>query len=122
MAKILVVDDEGQAVKLMKTELERWDYHVITATNGPEALELVDAEQPHLMLLDIRMPGQSGIEILREAKARDPELSVIMVTAVTEKNVAKAALESGADDYVTKPINLDYLQTTIMVELTTRSN
>jgi DNA-binding response OmpR family regulator len=67
------------------------------------------------------MPGQNGIEILREAKAKDPELSVIMVTAVAEKNIARVALESGADDYVTKPIDLDYLQTTILVGLTTRS-
>jgi CheY-like chemotaxis protein len=74
------------------------------------------------LLLDIRMPGQNGIEVLREAKAKDPELSVIMVTAVAEKNIAKAALESGANDYVTKPIDLDYLQTTILVELTTRLN
>ena len=122
MAKILVVDDEVQAVNFLKKELERWDHHVITAQNGPEALELIDAEQPNLMLLDIRMPGQNGIEVLREAKAKDPELSVIMVTAVAEKNIAKAALESGADDYVTKPIDLDYLQTTILVELTTRLN
>ena len=122
MAKILVVDDEVMAVNLLKKELERWDHHVITARNGPEALELIDAEQPSLMLLDIRMPGQNGIEVLREAKAKDPELSVIMVTAVAEKNIAKAALESGANDYVTKPIDLDYLQTTILVELTTRLN
>ncbi len=122
MAKILVVDDEVQAVNFLKEELKRWDHHVITARNGPEALALIDTEQPNLMLLDIRMPGQNGIEVLREAKAKDPELSVIMVTAVTEKNIAKAALESGADDYVTKPIDLDYLQTTILVELTTRMN
>ncbi len=120
MAKILVVDDEVQAVNFLKEELKRWDHHVITARNGPEALALIDTEQPNLMLMDIRMPGQNGIEVLREAKAKDPELSVIMVTAVTEKNIAKAALESGADDYVTKPIDLDYLQTTILVELTTR--
>ena len=122
MAKILVVDDEVQAVNFLKEELKRWDHHVITARNGPEALALIDTEQPNLMLLDIRMPGQNGIEVLREAKAKDPELNVIMVTAVTEKNIAKAALESGADDYVTKPIDLDYLQTTILVELTTRLN
>jgi CheY-like chemotaxis protein len=122
MQKILVVDDEVRAVKFLKEELERWDYEVYTATNGQDALNLLASKEPHLMLLDIHMPGLNGVEVVRKAKSLNPALSVIMVTAVAEKDVAREALEAGADDYVTKPIDLDYLQTTIMVELSTRVN
>jgi len=122
MQKILVVDDEVRAVKFLKEELERWNYEVCTATNGQDALKLLTSEGPHLMLLDIHMPGLNGVEVVRKAKRLNPALSIIMVTAVAEKEVAREALEAGADDYVTKPIDLDYLQTTIMVELSTRVN
>lgn len=122
MARILVVDDEVRAVSFLKDELERWNYEVLVATSGSEALQIVESHRPHLMLLDIRMPGLNGIEVLRRAKDVDPSLSVIMVTAVAEQAIAKEALQAGADDYVTKPIDLNYLETTILVELTARSD
>ncbi|MBI2881030.1 MAG: response regulator [Candidatus Tectomicrobia bacterium] len=122
MSRILVVDDEVRAVSFLKDELERWNYEVLVATSGSEALQIVESHRPHLMLLDIRMPGLNGIEVLRRAKDVDPSLSVIMVTAVAEQAIAKEALQAGADDYVTKPIDLNYLETTILVELTARSD
>ena len=69
------------------------------------------------MLLDIRMPGKDGLETLRELKALDPEASIIMVTAVHVEDIAKQAMAGGAFDYITKPIDPDYLELSLMTKL-----
>ncbi|MFC1491580.1 response regulator [Nitrospinota bacterium] len=117
MAKILVVDDEQDLLDFMKPALEKKGYEVETASSGEEALEKVKEHRPHLMLLDIRMPGMGGIETLKQAKEIDPRLGVIMVTAVHDEEVAKRAMEFGAHDYVTKPIDFNYLNLTVMTKI-----
>ena len=113
MTRILVVDDEPHLCEFLKEDLSQRSYDVITAESGKEALEKVKIDRPHVMLLDIRMPNMNGIEVLKKAKALDPALAVIMVTALHDEEVAKRAMAAGADDYVTKPINLDYLYTSL---------
>ena len=117
MTRILVVDDEPYVCEFLKKDLSQRSYDVITANSGKEALEKVKKDRPHVMLLDIRMPGLNGIEVLKKAKALDPALAIIMVTAIHDEEIAKRAMAEGADDYVTKPMNLDYLYTSLAVKV-----
>ena len=106
-AKILIVDDEPFNVDLLEQQLDDQGYETCIATNGAEALQVLEKEKPDLMLLDWMMPGMSGIDVLGKLRASDEwnNLPVIMLTArgTTEDKVE--GLDAGADDYVTKPID-----------------
>ena len=117
MARILIVDDEEEVLVLLSKELRDRDYEVDTALSGEEALEKIKENRPHLMLLDIRMPGMDGVETLKKAKEIDPRLAVVMVTAVAEEDIAKDAIKMGAHDYITKPIDLNYLNLVVMTKI-----
>ena len=106
-AKILVVDDTPQNVKLLADLLTVKGYAVVTAASGPEALKEVEAERPDLVLLDVMMPGMSGYEVCRKIR-EDPAtgiLPVVMVTSLDPAGERIKGLEAGADDFLTKPIN-----------------
>ena len=120
MSKILVVDDEVKACKLLKRFLELKGYEVIVSNNGEDAIEKVKNEKPDAILLDIRMPGMNGTEVLKRVREFDKDIGIIMVTAVKEESVGKAALMLGADEYMTKPIDFNYLETSILVDLVMR--
>ncbi len=120
MSKILIVDDEVWACDAVKKFMEEKGHNVITSFCGEDALEKVKNEIPDIILLDIRMPGIDGMEVLRRVRQFDEKVGIIMVTAVKDEGEAKAAIEKGADDYVTKPIDLNYLETTVLVDLTMR--
>jgi len=117
MGKILVVDDEIEVVRVLKDFLTAKGYDVYTALNGARALELVNEVKPDIVLLDIIMPGMGGIDTLKEIKKIDPSTAVIMVTAVIDEELANRAVKLGAFDYITKPINIDYLETCVMVKM-----
>lgn len=105
--RILVVDDEPFNIDLLEQQLEEQGYQTITATNGHEALEVLAADKPDLVLLDWMMPGLDGIAVLQRMRA-DPAWSrmpVIMMTARTTTEDKVQGLDAGADDYVTKPID-----------------
>ncbi|MDA2917007.1 response regulator [Nitrospinae bacterium AH_259_B05_G02_I21] len=114
---ILVVDDEPSVCKALCRFLVDKGYGVVEAHDGDQALSAYSREKPNVVLLDVRMPGKDGLETLRELKAIDPEASVIMVTAVYEKKVALQAIANGAFDYVTKPIDYDYLELALVTKL-----
>ena len=116
-SKILVVDDEQAVCKELRKFLKGKGYSVLEAYSGDEAIEVYKRESPDVVLLDIRMPGKDGIETLHELKALDPDVSVIMVTAVYEEELAKQAMVEGAFDYITKPIDPDYLDMALMTKL-----
>ena len=120
MSKILVVDDEVKACELLKRFLEIKGYDVMTSNSGEDAIEKVKSEKPDAMLLDIRMPGMEGTEVLKRIREFDKNVGIIMVTAVKEENVGKDALKLGADEYITKPIDFNYLETTLLVDLVMR--
>ena len=107
--KILVVDDEEQICELLDKFLSQEGYQVITAATGEEALEKLEEESPQLVLLDIRMPGMGGIECLRKIKEKNEKIGVIMTTAVGDTDTIKEAISLGVNDYILKPIDLDYL-------------
>jgi DNA-binding response OmpR family regulator len=117
MKRILVADDEKDVCDVLKEFLSAKGYEVHTALDGTAALKAAQDVRPHVMLLDIIMPGMTGIEVLKEIKKRDPSIAVIMATAVTDEELAKRTLELGAYDYVVKPFNLDYLETVVLVKM-----
>ena len=117
MGNILVVDDEIEVVRLLQVFLTSKGYEVSTALNGAEALAKVKETKPDIVLLDIMMPGMGGIDTLKEIKKIDPSIAVIMVTAVVDEELANRAVKLGAFDYITKPINIDYLETCVMIKM-----
>ncbi len=117
MQRILVVDDEIEQCNVLKKFLSLKGYEVDTATSGSAAIDKVKQVRPHIVLLDIRMPEMDGIEVLQEIKKADPAVGVIMVTGVTDHEEAKKTLELGAYDYITKPVDFDYLETVLMVKI-----
>jgi DNA-binding response OmpR family regulator len=119
MARILVVDDEPDARELLQEFLTGKGYEVLTASNGEEALQKVKEERPHLILLDVRMPNMSGLEVLRRVRGIDQEVGVIMVTAVNEEETGREALQLGAFDYIVKPLDLEYLERSLWYKVTT---
>ena len=118
MRKVLVVDDEPQAVELLEEFLTAKGYAVFGASGGEEALRRLKEERPHLMLLDIRMPVMDGLEVLRRTREIDREVGIIMVTAVNEESTGREALRMGAYDYITKPLDFDYLERALWVKIT----
>ena len=119
MPRILVVDDEPDAVELLQEFLTAKGYEVITAADGEEALRKVKEDRPHLILLDVRMPKMNGLEVLRRVRQIDHEIGIIMVTAVSEEETGRQALELGAFDYITKPLDLKYLEQSLWYRITT---
>lgn len=109
--RILIVDDEPDLLRLFRFVFQGAGYHVITATNGAEALRLVQTEHPHLVILDVMMPEISGLEVCW--RLRDmPEtanLPIIIVSAKGDVPDRITGLHAGADDYVSKPVNPDEL-------------
>lgn len=106
LPNILVVDDEANVIESFKQLLED-DYKVLTARTGEEALEKVEKENLDIVLLDIRMPGMDGIEVLRRIEEMKENVDVIMVTAVNTMKTAIEAMKLGAYDYITKPFEVD---------------
>lgn len=102
MTKILVVDDE-RAVRYSFERAFRDEYAVVTADSGSDALEKVEKEGPAVVIMDIKMPGMSGIEALGKIRERFPDIPVIMMTAYGDTETAIEAMKEGAYDYVTKP-------------------
>jgi len=105
--KILVVDDEPGVRSVLQRMLAQAGYEAVTADNGAEALDRVSLGEVNLILLDIKMPDISGMEVLAKITAEYPDVAVIMVTAVIDIQVAVEALKLGAYDYITKPFNRD---------------
>jgi DNA-binding NtrC family response regulator len=108
-SNILVVDDNADFQELLARGLARAGYHCVTASGADQAAQLLQGEAFALVLLDIMMPGKSGMEFLPEIIARYPDTGVVMLTGVADTVTAVKAMREGALDYVTKPINLDEL-------------
>jgi two-component system, OmpR family, KDP operon response regulator KdpE len=105
---ILVVDDEPQIRRVMRTTLVAQGYEVSDARTGDDALELIRSEKYDLILLDVNMPGISGVEACREIR-QGSELPIIMVSVRGEERDKVKALDAGADGYITKPFNMSEL-------------
>ena len=117
--RILVVDDVPDNVEILDARLASRGYEVVTAASGPEALERVHEDPPHLILLDVMMPGMDGHEVARRIKQdeRLPFIPIILVTALTEAEDVVQGLESGADDHISKPYNFRELEARVRAML-----
>ncbi len=104
---ILIVDDNRQNLELLQAYLEGVDCQTVAAYDGLEALEIVNHHKPDLLLLDIMMPKMSGFEVCRRIK-NDPntcDIPIIMVTALNEFGDIERGIDSGTDDFISKPVN-----------------
>jgi two-component system response regulator AtoC len=111
--KIMIVDDERLVRWSLRQKCEEWGYNVIEADSGGPALKLAQRESPDLVLLDVRMPDLTGIEVLDQLKKSGDARAVIMITADPQLDDVKAALKLGAYDFVGKPVDFDELHVTI---------
>ena len=104
MKTLLIVDDELAICEMLSRFFASLGFHTLTTQSGRHALELLETQSPDYLLLDVRMPDVSGLEVLRQAKARHPDLKVVMVTGLSETEMAEEALRAGASDYLTQPV------------------
>lgn len=112
---VLIVDDEPAICSLLKNFLAGEGYNVLVALNAADALQSVQSQHPAIVLLDIRLPEMDGTECLRRIKAIDPQVGVVMVTAVEDEDIGRKCLDLGAFEYVTKPISLERLKTCLLL-------
>jgi len=108
--RVVAIDDDEQQLKLIATVLSSEDVSVSTAGNPQNALELVRKEHPHLVLVDLMMPGMSGMEVLERIVEFDPGIEVVLLTGQYSTESAVEAIQKGAADYLTKPVDVDKLQ------------
>lgn len=103
--KVLVVDDDPLNCEVLRELLSAEGYQVEVALSGQEALEVSGVQRPHIVLLDLSMPGKSGLETLRELKSTLPEAALIMLSGLHEEELASKAKDEGAAGYISKPIH-----------------
>jgi CheY-like chemotaxis protein len=119
---LLVVDDSADNREILARRLRRKGFRVLEAASGPAALELMEREAVDLVLLDIMMPGMNGLEVLRILRQTRPahDLPIVMATAKSESEDIVAALEMGANDYVTKPLDFPVVLARVQAQLRAR--
>jgi DNA-binding NtrC family response regulator len=113
MAKILIVDDENNIRLMLRLALKADGHEVSTASDGPEALDLFGEGQFDLVLLDQRMPGMEGLEVLRIMKQRAPQAKIVMATAFGTVDLARTAMEAGANGFLRKPFTTEVLRAAV---------
>ncbi|WP_143767841.1 response regulator transcription factor [Paenibacillus glucanolyticus] len=115
--KILIVEDEVKISRLLEIELESEGYQVTKADNGLDALEAYRSQDVDLILLDVMLPGMSGIELLRRIRAHDTHTAVLLLTAKSSVEDKVSGLDLGANDYITKPFQIEELLARIRAAL-----
>jgi DNA-binding NtrC family response regulator len=111
--QILVIDDEKDVCSFFKKALTPEGYDVLTALNGVDGLKIVKEKKPDIVLLDLKMPKMDGIEVLQHIKKVDKNIIVIVITGYGTMDTARMAMKFGAFDYITKPIDLEYVKAVI---------
>jgi DNA-binding NtrC family response regulator len=106
---ILVVDDDPYIQEALGDRLESLGYRVARASDGKQALELIDHQDPQLVFLDIEMPGMKGLDVLREIRAREKDFPVVMITAYGSIDLAVEAMKEGAYDFIPKPFKPSHI-------------
>lgn len=104
MSRILLVDDEPIIIESLTYSLTREGFEVVTASDGPQALDQFEAAHPDLVILDVRLPGMDGLEVCRRMRSASP-VPIIMLTALGNELDRVVGLEVGADDYLPKPFS-----------------
>lgn len=117
MAKLLIVDDEIDIREFAKSFFMKREIEVFTAGGGAEALEIIDRDQPDLVLLDVQMEEISGIEVLKRLREAKNDIKVIMVTGAEDPSIINEANSLGVRGYVHKPLVLEELEKIVLFEL-----
>lgn len=117
--RVLVVDDEPRFREALRDFLTAKDYSVDEAATGVEGLHRLRETCPEVVLLDINLPDRSGLEVLCEIKRLHPAVGVMIITGLHDEEVGQAALNAGAFDYITKPLDLSYLENSLWYKITT---
>ena len=120
MIKILVVDDEAGICHLIEKTLAYSGFSVFKAKNASKALQIIAQEKPSLIFLDILMPDVDGLELLKQIKAIDSKIVVIMVSVQSDEATRQKAKDWGADGFVAKPFEHEHLHELIMQKLVKR--
>jgi DNA-binding response OmpR family regulator len=116
--KLMVVDNEMDICNFVKMFFESRSFDVVTALNGDEAMAKLLEEKPDIVMLDMMMRrGDEGLEYLPQIKAALPTVKVIMVTGIEDEDIIAKAQSLGSDDYITKPLILEYLENTVMAKI-----
>jgi len=107
--RLLLVDDEEDFVFALAERLRFRKYDTRAATSGEAALSEIEKERPDIVVLDLKMPGMGGMEVLREIKTRDPSIDVIMLTGSVDSEIGEIALRAGATYHIVKPMDIEDL-------------
>jgi DNA-binding NtrC family response regulator len=110
MKPILIVDDEPIVRESIRDWLKDSGYDVYTAESGEEALSLIEKQEFGIIVIDVRLPGKTGIKVLSEIKEHKPQIKSIVITAYPSTELAAEAMKLGAVDYLIKPVNPDDLE------------
>ncbi len=113
MVRILIVDDEPAVCDVLEEFLAEIGYEADIAYNGEKALEILSAQRHDLMLLDLKMPGLGGLEVLKEIKKRSYQVGVVVITGFQDLDLARKVIKYGAIDYLNKPVDLKLIASTI---------
>jgi DNA-binding response OmpR family regulator len=117
LARLLVVDDDPDVAEVLEDYFSDEGYEVRVGNDGRTGLDLFDAWRPHVVLLDLRMPGLSGADVFVRIRAMQPTASVIFVTGADDETLARQLLREGAIDYVQKPIDLEYCALAVLLSV-----
>lgn len=117
LTRLLVVDDDPSVADVLRDFFTEEGYEVRVAENGRVGLDLFDAWRPHVVLLDLRMPGMSGEDVFLRIRAVHPQAAVIFVTGADDETGARRLLRGGATDYIQKPIDLDYCALAVLLSV-----
>jgi len=120
LGRVLVVDDDPNVGAMLRDLLTTLGYVVKNAVRGAEALLLVPVFEPNVVLLDLQMPGMSGIEVLDHLRRNHPGLPVIIVTGNEDEELARRTMRGGAFDYVSKPFTVEVLDRVVTAALVIR--
>lgn len=112
-SRVLLIDDEPEVVRMLSAALADVGYEVIAALHGGDALMLFEVERPDVVLLDIKMPGMNGTEVLQQMRLRRPDLPVIVVSGLTDPATVARCFQRGAVEYIHKPFQLEHLEQSI---------
>lgn len=108
--RVLAVDDDPNVTWILSDGLNEEEFHVRSSNDGPSALELLPSFKPDVVLLDIKMPGMDGIEVLNRMKKADPTISVIIISGHADTPIVVQAVQGGADDFIVKPFEVEMVE------------
>ena len=118
--RVLVVDDDNIVLDFLSVFFENLNHEVITISDPTKALKKLLDEKPDLVLLDIMMPNKSGLELLKEMKEVDKDVSIAMITALVDAEKVIEAFRLGAMDFLLKPFNIEYINNSVLPKVKLR--